>query len=114
MTILHMQTVTRRVAETSNIQPCLKFGRLARWGYSAFNMNACKCPKCQSERTVKGSIIGGESFGGVFRPETLISWHITLRDGVEVGESFACQECGLVWSSLDPEALREFLRSHCK
>ena len=76
-----------------------------------------KCPKCASGAIVKGSLDGDVDWGVTFRPETFKNWHalLTRRDGVLVSvESFACHDCGMVWSSVEPEALREFLGRHCK
>lgn len=70
------------------------------------------CPACQSRRVVVGeteTVFDGLARG--FRPRGLrrslfsdASKRVRLTDGV-----FACLDCGLTWSWLDRESLRETL-----
>lgn len=76
------------------------------------------CPKCGSEKLIEGRIRNpGKGWGwdSVFRPKTIRWFCISLDGGVVVdNESFACLDCGLIWSSASPEELRSFVKKHCR
>jgi hypothetical protein len=51
----------------------------------------------------------------VFRPGNARFFALTLTHGTPVdNESYACLSCGFVWSETDPQALREFVKKHCR
>jgi hypothetical protein len=57
----------------------------------------------------------GRCLGLVFRPDDVKHFALTLAGGVEIDESvFACRDCGLVWTSTDPQKLSEFMQEHCR
>ncbi len=50
----------------------------------------------------------------VFRPKGLKFFAVTAFGGTELAvEAFACQDCGLVWTSTPPERLQAFIEKHC-
>jgi hypothetical protein len=73
------------------------------------------CLKCQSEHVVTGTINSTEGeVRTVFRPKSLRFFAFVLQPGTLLArETHACLDCGLVWTSTPPEALREFLKKHC-
>lgn len=77
-----------------------------------------KCFKYGGTEIVKGKITRSseEYFSDiVFGPESLRFLTVTLKHGTKLdAESFACLGCGTVWSRTDPNALKEFVRKHCK
>ena len=77
-----------------------------------------KCFNCGGTEIVKGKITRSseEYFSDiVFGPEGLRFLTATLQHGTKLQpESYACLGCGAVWSQTDPNALREFIRKHCK
>jgi hypothetical protein len=51
----------------------------------------------------------------VFRPGNARFFALTLAHGIPVDtESYACLDCGFVWSETNPQALREFIEKHCR
>jgi hypothetical protein len=76
------------------------------------------CLKCGGTEVVKGKIrrSSEEYFSDiVFGPDDLRFLTLTLDKGTKLqGESYACLKCGAVWSQTDPDALRDFIRKHCK
>ena len=77
-----------------------------------------KCFKCGGTEIVKGKITrSSEDYFSdiVFGPEGLRFLTLTSRHGTKLQpESYACLGCGAVWSQTDANALREFIRKHCK
>jgi hypothetical protein len=67
-----------------------------------------KCPRCGKKLVVNGSIFKRNGF----RPEGLKFFSLTFQwPEVPVpNQHAACAACGLVWSELDPAALRQKLR----
>ena len=50
----------------------------------------------------------------VFRPAGLKFFAVTAYGGTEVAvNSFACLDCGLVWSSTPPDRLAAFIAKNC-
>ncbi len=79
-----------------------------------------KCFKCGGKEIVKGEItVSGKGKGGlfsfnIFQPDTLRFLTLTLTNGTKLEtHSYACLNCGTVWSQADVDALREFIRKHC-
>ena len=76
------------------------------------------CLKCGGTEIAKGKIrrSSDEFFSDiVFGPDDLRFFTLPLKRGTKLhGESYACLKCGSVWSQTDPEALRDFIRKHCK
>ena len=72
------------------------------------------CPRCGHEMVVRGSLPGNRGlvrqFG--FRPEEVKLFSLSLQfPEVPVSAAaVACAACGLVWTELDAEALRQKLR----
>ena len=69
-----------------------------------------RCPRCGKELVVHGSFsTRGIRFG--FRPEELRLFSLSFQfPEVPVpGAAAACAACGLVWSELDAETLRQKL-----
>lgn len=73
------------------------------------------CPACGSKRTVDGRIMAFGAHAGNasrFFPNGLKL--LTLRRGLLLRDRprmDACADCGLVWSHVDAQALREMLES---
>ena len=76
------------------------------------------CYKCGGTEIAKGKIRrSSEEFYSdiVFGPDDLRFLTLTLERGTKLqGDSYACLKCGAVWSQTDPDALRDFIRKHCK
>src|SRR5436189_3655963 len=76
------------------------------------------CIKCGGTEIAKGKIrrSSEEYFSDiVFGPDDLRFLAFAVDSGTKLqGESYACLKCGAVWSQTDPEALRDFIRKHCK
>ena len=77
-----------------------------------------KCFKCGGTEIAKGKIRrSSEEFFSdiVFGPDTARFLTLALEHGTKLhSESYACLKCGTVWSQTDPNALRDFIRKHCK
>ena len=77
-----------------------------------------KCLKCGGNEIAKGSLslTGGHYLSGmVFEPEGRRFFTLTTRPGTTLNPiSYACLECGMVWSQTDPNALKEYINKHCK
>jgi predicted nucleic-acid-binding Zn-ribbon protein len=77
-----------------------------------------KCFKCGGTEIAKGKIRrSSEEFFSdiVFGPEDIPFLTLTLKRGTRLQpESYACLTCGTVWSQTDPNALKDFMREHCK
>jgi len=77
-----------------------------------------KCFKCGGTEIANGKITrsSDEYFSDiVFGPEGLRFLTVTLKHGTALNpESYACLKCGSVWSETDPNALKDFIRKHCK
>ena len=74
------------------------------------------CPKCGSSNVTLGRLLPSE--GGIsatFRPAGARIFTLSLARGVDLctDPSSACLDCGLVWSYLRPEELKEFISKHC-
>jgi DNA-directed RNA polymerase subunit RPC12/RpoP len=85
---------------------------------TATNKNEIRCLKCESGNVIAGAIGAAGRYGwktAVFKPDRRIrflAW--TLGEGTSCdGETFACLDCGLVWSSLSPRDLSEFVTKNC-
>ena len=74
-----------------------------------------QCLKCNSQRVTKGRVENYESnTSAVFRPRGLKTFAFTLVGGTDLSdEAFACLDCGLVWSSTEPDKLAAFIQKHC-
>ena len=79
------------------------------------------CPKCKSARVIEGKILdyGGRFnlFGRTasFRPNGIRFRAMTVSTAIGLSDaSFGCLDCGLVWSSTEPNELAEFYRKNCK
>jgi hypothetical protein len=63
---------------------------------------------------VEGKIVGSGR-GVIFRPKSVRFLAFTLLGGVFLKrQSFACLDCGLVWTSVDVDDLDYFIEKHCK
>jgi Zn-finger nucleic acid-binding protein len=73
-----------------------------------------QCPRCVSGKLVPGGL--GEMEAGrlaLFEPKGLRTWDLRLKPGVRTQIPIrACLECGLVWTELSAQELRDFLRKH--
>ena len=68
-----------------------------------------QCPRCKDDRTVTGWLYPRDMVSA-FVPSKLRWWSFRLRAGVQVTLPYnACPQCGLVWSTLQPEELRSML-----
>lgn len=74
------------------------------------------CLKCGSDRVIEGRLVsGGENAGAIFQPSGHRWLSFSIYGGVFVEkESFACTDCGLVWSTTSTEELRTFIEKHCE
>jgi len=78
-----------------------------------------KCLKCGGTEIAKGKLrrSSEELFSDIiFSPDAPIRFlALTFSRGTTLEpESYACLNCGTVWSQTDPSALRDFIRKHCK
>jgi hypothetical protein len=77
-----------------------------------------KCFKCGGTEIVNGTIESPSAdFSGlIFRPGLKIRFlAMTARHGTDLyPESYACLNCGTVWSETEQGALRDFIRRCCK
>jgi len=74
-----------------------------------------QCLQCKSNRVAKGRVESYESHASaVFRPKGVRFRSFTLSGGTELSdEAYACLDCGLVWSSTQPDKLAAFIEKHC-
>ena len=74
------------------------------------------CLKCGSEKVIQGRLVSNRmTWGAVFQPKSIRFLNLSLYGGaVTDSKSFACLDCGLIWSSASPEELRTFVKKHCK
>jgi len=77
-----------------------------------------KCFKCGGTQIAAGRITRSshEFFSDiVFKPEKLRFLALTVQPGTSLdADSYACLECGTVWSQTNPHELRDFIRRNCK
>jgi hypothetical protein len=72
-----------------------------------------KCLKCGGTEIIQGKVEGYQN--AIFAPEGLRYLTVTLNHGTMIEpESYACLDCGSVWSQTDPHALKDFIAKHCK
>lgn len=71
-----------------------------------------QCLKCQSNRVATGAIKGSHSGHSIFAPSGLRFATLSLDHGIPLS-SFACLDCGFVWSAADPKDLEAFIQKHC-
>jgi len=69
------------------------------------------CVQCHSKRIAKGSLQGAHGVDSFFAPDGL-KFGLRPSRGMAV-RSFACLDCGFVWSFTEPKALEDFIRKHC-
>ena len=81
-------------------------------------LNANKCFRCGGTEIAKGKIQrdSKEYFSDViFAPNGLRFLALTFTHGVCLApESYACLDCGSVWSQTNPLELKGFIEKHCK
>jgi hypothetical protein len=72
------------------------------------------CPKCNCPRTVVGRIVDTRRLS-TFEPDRMRFGLVRfLIGGIWLrGKAFACTECGLVWTVLPPERVRQFIATYC-
>jgi len=72
--------------------------------------------KCGSEKVIQGRMVcSARMQRPVFRPKSLRFFSFLFSGGVLASDkSFACLDCGLIWSSAAPDELRTFVKKHCK
>lgn len=77
-------------------------------------MPEARCPACGESKSIAGTMPGPDSAEGRFVPAN--TGVLFNRTGVPMRcEPFrACMACGLVWATLDPVAIRAFIRAHGK
>jgi len=71
-------------------------------------------PSCKGARTVEGAVhqTGDKCPMGHFRPSGMRWWMGILEPGVETRErQQACLGCGMLWSSVRPRELADFIRA---
>jgi hypothetical protein len=69
-----------------------------------------QCIQCHSNRIETGLLKGAHGIDTVFTPSGLKSRLRRLR-GIPI-RSFACLDCGFVWSLVVPKELEDFIRKH--
>ena len=70
------------------------------------------CPQCQSPKVVQGkrfNLLGGGSSFQYFKPKELRLLANANHIAIKRGGFLACTDCGLLWSELNPAALRKLL-----
>jgi len=82
-----------------------------------FAMN--QCLKCKSANVITGKLADptcDSMFAPVFKPDRklrFLAW--TLKGGTRCNEgAYACLDCGLVWTSLSAQELKDFITRCCK
>lgn len=77
-----------------------------------------KCFKCGGTQIAKGRVSmssGHPLWPMVFEPGGRHFFALTIMPGTSLNpDSYACLDCGAVWSQTDPKALRDFIGKHCK
>ena len=82
----------------------------------AAEQRAEPCPKCGSSNVTLGEIsTGRHSLSATFQPAGARIFGLSLSHGVDMSTdpAFACLDCGLAWSYLRPDELKEFISKHC-
>lgn len=69
-----------------------------------------ECNHCKGKRVAKGSLQGGH--GNLYFAPSGLKFGLRPSRGTAI-QSFACLDCGLVWSSTPPTELDDFIREHC-
>ncbi len=73
-------------------------------------MDSPRCPTCGGSKIVAGAMLGVDSTGAAFVP---MSSRTTFNPNcVSPSSGFhACLDCGLLWSHIPPDAIRNHLRA---
>jgi hypothetical protein len=69
-----------------------------------------QCIQCHGNRIETGALKGAHENDTVFTPSGLKS-RLGRPRGIPI-ESFACLDCGFVWSLVVPKELEDFIRNH--
>jgi hypothetical protein len=73
-----------------------------------------QCPQCKNEKIVTGWLYPRD-IESAFVPYNLRWWSFRLKAGVRVELPYnACFNCGLVWSTLQPDELKTMLDRYGK
>lgn len=73
-----------------------------------------QCLRCHSPQVVHGYVTCPRRHVTAFRPHSLRLFSFTFFGGPDLPkESLACLNCGLVWTEVPADKLREFVRKHC-
>jgi hypothetical protein len=67
--------------------------------------------QCHGKRIAKGSVKDSHGIVSLFAPDGL-KFGLRPARGMPV-RSFACLDCGFIWSSTEPKKLETFIRKHC-
>jgi hypothetical protein len=75
------------------------------------------CPRCKSAKLMEGVVPGaeGQPIDGFQPKETRLLQKLFMMPRVRLLDSSqfrACADCGLVWSSVDPSELKDFVQKH--
>jgi len=77
-----------------------------------------RCFRCGGSEIAKGSVQrdSKEFFSDViFAPDGLRFLALTFTHGTGLRrESYACLDCGIVWSQTNPVELKEFIEKNCQ
>lgn len=71
-----------------------------------------QCPVCRSEKCIPGGLrpLGEEEFSGNFYPLNVKYFIVQPSVPIRSGHVFnACLNCGLLWSNIDSQKLRQLL-----
>ena len=75
--------------------------------------NIPKCPRCNSDHSVKGCILGqGDAgLGFVFRAQSLKALSVLGTDLSIPKQAFACCDCGLMWLEMNAKKLTKIIKT---
>ena len=74
------------------------------------------CLRCTGGNITPGKLISRRQEGATaFKPDNMKFWSFSFTGGVSVPKtSYACLDCGFIWTEADAEALEKFVATKCK
>ena len=77
---------------------------------------ASVCMRCTGTNISTGKLISGRQDPvTAFKPDNMKFWSFSFTAGVAVSKtSYACLDCGFIWTETDADALEKFVATKCK
>lgn len=74
------------------------------------------CPQCRGSNLATGKMRNAQGRSGrvAFVPDQMKFWTFSLTGGPLVKDAYAGMDCGLIWSTTNPLALSEFVKTKTK